>query len=70
MTRLNVPELAGTTQGGSSSLPSCTRCASPTTEPVAAMMRHTANASQWYHCEGCGHVFTTSDDDDVDVWTS
>ena len=43
--------------------PPCKQCASAETEPVATMTRHTSDASQWFHCDGCGCYFTKLDDE-------
>jgi len=62
--RTDSPALDGDARAGSPSSPSCARCAGSATEPVVTMQRHTVDADQWYHCEECGHVFTTPRDND------
>jgi hypothetical protein len=59
----NTPVRASDAREGSPSSPPCTRCASSETEPVVTMRRHTVDADPWYHCEECGHVFTTPRDE-------
>ena len=55
----NTSSLVNDVRESAPSSPPCTECAGAATEPVATMGRHTADADQWYHCEECGHVFTT-----------
>ena len=43
--------------------PSCKRCASAETQAIVTMRRYTVDADPWFHCQECGHVFTTSRDD-------
>jgi hypothetical protein len=38
--------------------PTCIRCASSDTEPLAMMQRHTCDADDWVRCNECGHTFT------------
>ena len=59
----NTPVRASDAREGSPSSPPCIRCASSETEPVVTMRRHTVDADPWYHCEECGHVFTTPRDE-------
>lgn len=40
--------------------PPCTRCGSPSTEPVATMRLCTSDADAWFRCEECEHVFSAS----------
>jgi len=60
----NGQALAGNRPGQLRSSPSCARCASSATEPVATMQRHTVSADSWYRCQECEHVFTTGRPDD------
>ncbi|HMB82345.1 MAG TPA: hypothetical protein VKI43_19850 [Vicinamibacterales bacterium] len=60
----NTPvEADDNTRQDSRSSPACTHCASSSTEPVVTMQRYTVDADPWYHCEDCGHVFTTPRDE-------
>ena len=43
--------------------PSCTRCASADTSPMARMQRHTCDTTDaWVECNVCGYVFAASRD--------
>ena len=57
----SVPVLASDARDGSPSSPPCTQCESSATEPIVYMQRHTVDATPWYHCEECGHVFAARD---------
>jgi DNA-directed RNA polymerase subunit M/transcription elongation factor TFIIS len=56
------PALAGDAREGWKSSPPCTECGAETA-PVATMQRHTVDADPWFHCEVCGNVFTSPDDE-------
>jgi hypothetical protein len=56
-----TPVLATDARYGSPSTPPCSKCASPDTEPVVTMQRHTVDADPWYRCEECGHTFAARD---------
>jgi hypothetical protein len=58
---MDTPSVATVRQAAVSG-PRCDRCESPQTEPVTTMNRGTCNASEWFRCEECEHVFSVSPD--------
>ena len=42
------------------SSPRCAQCGSGATEPVTTMRLHTCDAEEWFRCDECGQVFSTS----------